>query len=430
MSPQPLSYCSGKENFKNDSDTQIEKEIPLSNLLGFRFGNTSAKFSVRLLPFNKRFCTSQSTHTRESPWKSPSGLINRIDLGIDPPFTDELTHMTRNQSPKTEEFNFRGLHPHVLMGTASDRYAGWLGQIYSPERYKARITRRKHVVGGRSFQEEVLPVDSVQEYFCHFRVLELDFTFYRPLLDKAGQPTQNLHVLKKYKDYLSEDNALILKAPQIVFAQKLMRSGKYIQNPDYLNPEIFTRQFHEPAVELLGDHLAGFIFEQEYQRKQDRCTAEEMAGRIDTFFGSIPKDDRYHVEFRTESYLSKPLFDVMEGHGIGQVLSHWTWLPSLLRQLSLSGSRFLKTGSQSIVRLLTPRGVRYEDAYARAHPFNELKDDMLGPRMIKETVEVMNRAVERKARINVIVNNRAGGNAPLIAERIAREFRRPSLPSS
>jgi uncharacterized protein YecE (DUF72 family) len=32
---------------------------------------------------------------------------------------------------------------------------------------------------GKTFIEEVLPVDSVQEYFEHFPVLEIDFTFYR-----------------------------------------------------------------------------------------------------------------------------------------------------------------------------------------------------------------------------------------------------------
>ena len=193
------------------------------------------------------------------------------------PPADGLSHMTQSQSQAIENFNFRDLHPNIYLGTASDRYAGWIGQIYTEEKYANRTTKRKNTVGGKSFQEEVLPVDSVEEYFEHFRVLELDFTFYRPLLDKDGQPTQNFHVLRKYRDHLAEENSLVLKVPQIVFAQKLRRSGKYIQNPDYLNPDIFTRQFYEPAVDLLGDHLSGFIFEQqgapnekEYSRKHAR----------------------------------------------------------------------------------------------------------------------------------------------------------------
>jgi hypothetical protein len=95
-----------------------------------------------------------------------------------------------------ETFHFRGLHPLVSMGTASDRYAGWMRQIYMPDRYTGQITRRSHTVGGKAFVEEVLPVASVEEYFEHFRVLELDFTFYRFLLEEDGGLTSNYRVLQ------------------------------------------------------------------------------------------------------------------------------------------------------------------------------------------------------------------------------------------
>lgn len=32
-----------------------------------------------------------------------------------------------------EKYLFRDLHPNILIGTASDRYAGWIGQICSPD---------------------------------------------------------------------------------------------------------------------------------------------------------------------------------------------------------------------------------------------------------------------------------------------------------
>ena len=101
-----------------------------------------------------------------------------------------------------QNFNFRSLHPQVFIGTASDRYAGWIGQIYSQDRYAGRITKRTKIIAGKSFIEEVLPVDSVEEYFEHSSVLEIDFTFYRPLLDQHGQPTQNYQVLKTYSRHL------------------------------------------------------------------------------------------------------------------------------------------------------------------------------------------------------------------------------------
>jgi len=330
--------------------------------------------------------------------------------------------MHRQEGFDPEEFKFRGLHPDVSIGTASDRYAGWIGQIYSADRYASRIRSRQNKVGGRSFTERVLPIESVQEYFEHFGVLELDFTFYRPLLEADGLPTQNYHVLQNYRQHLGEDDPLFLKVQQIIFAQKLRRSGKFIENPDYLNAEVFTRQFYLPAVEMLGRHIRGFVFEQEYQRKQDRSPPQKMAEDVDRFFESIPRDDRYHIEIRTEPLLTPSLFAVMRRHGVGQVLSHWTWLPSLRRQFALSDNTFTNAGGHSILRLLTPRGIRYEEAYAKAHPFDRLVEGMATPRMIEDTVGLMEHGIAKKARVNVIVNNRAGGNAPLIARQIVSRF--------
>ena len=330
--------------------------------------------------------------------------------------------ISEENEAKLKYFQFRDLHPHVFMGTASDRYAGWVGQIYSDRRYSNQIKRRSKTVGGKTYIEEVLPVECVEEYFRHFRILELDFTFYRPLLDSDGRPTQNLHLLRTYSQYLNTEDRLILKVPQTIFARKLRKGNGYLENEQYLDPEIFTRQFYEPALGLVAAWLDGLVFEQEYQLKQDRPSPKELAAELDAFFGAIPNDCRYHVELRTDTLLAGPVFNVLERHGVGQVLSHWTWLPRLSRQFAISGRRFLNSGRRCIVRLMTPRGTRYEDAYARAHPFNTLVEGMLDPKMIDETAWLMKKATDQGIQTNVIINNRAGGNAPLIAQQVARRF--------
>jgi len=63
----------------------------------------------------------------------------------------------------------------------------------------------------------------VEEYFEHFPVLEIDFTFYRPILDQNGSPTQNYQVLKSYALHLQEGDRVILKVPQMITAQKINR---------------------------------------------------------------------------------------------------------------------------------------------------------------------------------------------------------------
>jgi uncharacterized protein YecE (DUF72 family) len=142
------------------------------------------------------------------------------------------------KSPKA--FQFRNLHPQLFIGTASDRYAGWIGQIYSRDRYEGQITKRSRIISGRPIIEEILPVDSVEEYFTHFHVLEIDFTFYRPLLDQDGQPTQNYQVLENYRRHLKDGDRIILKVPQVITAQKIHRGEQYLENEAYLNPKIFT----------------------------------------------------------------------------------------------------------------------------------------------------------------------------------------------
>jgi uncharacterized protein YecE (DUF72 family) len=161
--------------------------------------------------------------------------------------------MSQSINPNPQTFHFRNLHPQILIGTASDRYAGWIGQIYSQDHYQGRISRRTRIIGGKSYTEKVLPVDSVEEYFKHFPVLEADFIFYRPLLDQDGKPTQNYQVLKKYVQHLKEGDRIILKVPQMITAQRKHRREQYLENETYLNPKILIYFFKVDKFLMMAD---------------------------------------------------------------------------------------------------------------------------------------------------------------------------------
>jgi len=47
---------------------------------------------------------------------------------------------------------------------------------------------------------------------------------------------------------------------------------------------------------------------------------------------------------------------------------------------------------------------------------------MLDPEMVEDTAKIVNEAIKDKIQVNLIVNNRAGGNAPLIAQKIAERL--------
>jgi len=61
----------------------------------------------------------------------------------------------------------------------------------------------------------------------------------------------------------------------------------------------------------------------------------------------------------------------------------------------------------------------YEESYAKAFPFDKMVPGMLDPEMIEDTAEIVNEATKDKVQAKLIINNRAGGNAPLIAQKIA-----------
>ena len=112
------------------------------------------------------------------------------------------------------------------------------------------------------------------------------------------------------------------------------------------------------------------------------------------------------------------VFEGLKKHGIGLVFSHWTWLPPLRKQFAKVKGELFNSGRQLVIRLITPLRMSYEESYVKAFPFEKLVSGMLDPEMIEDTVKVVNEAVKDKIQVNLIINNRAGGNAPLIAQKI------------
>ena len=67
--------------------------------------------------------------------------------------------MIKTLESRPKSLQFRDLGSTILIGMASDRYAGWIEQINSEGRYEKGITRRSHKVGDKTFNEETLPHD-------------------------------------------------------------------------------------------------------------------------------------------------------------------------------------------------------------------------------------------------------------------------------
>jgi hypothetical protein len=57
-------------------------------------------------------------------------------------------------------------------------------------------------------------------------------------------------------------------------------------------------------------------------------------------------------------------------------------------------------------------------------------EEMMQPEMVLDTVEIINGAIEKGVLVNLIINNRAGGDAPLVAREIAERFVRKPEPKT
>ena len=327
---------------------------------------------------------------------------------------------------KAADYDFRSFSEATRFGTASDRYAGWIGQIY-PESYEQELNSRSRKLGGKSYQERTLPIRSVADYFEHFNVLEIDFTYYRPLLNNDLTPSNNSFVLEQYAAFSPAEARFILKAPQQYFTRTLRRSRQgetfYEENPDFLNAEAYMKQFIEPALSILGDRLIGIILEQSYQRVSDSPSEEQNIAELDSFFKNVSDEVQSHLEIRSPHLLTPAYFAWLESNGLGFVFSHWTWLPAIREQWTRCNKGFSASDRNAIVRLLTPLRLTYAKAYEQAYPFDKPVDAIVnsegGKNMILDVTALAFQANKQGAVLNIIANNRAWGNSPALAQAIA-----------
>jgi uncharacterized protein YecE (DUF72 family) len=328
-----------------------------------------------------------------------------------------------------ERYDLRRVHPALRFGTASDRYAGWMDKVYPRDVWADRVTSRSKKAGGASVEERMLPIESVEDYFLHFGVLELDFPFYRPLLEPDGKPSTNLHTLIRYAEAAPANARFLLKAPQAYTARLLPRKSggrlAFEENPDYLDAPQFTERFVLPAHKALGPRLAGVIVEQEYTKVRESPPPEAFLNGLARFFDDVPNDVAYHLEVRSAHLLVPGYFELLRAHGLGFCFSHWTWLPPLTDQWHLAGG-LLPAHDEVVVRLMNPREMRHDEALRLAAPFDApvpaLSETAEARRMVDEVVALGVKAAEAGVTLNVIASNRAWGCAPDLARTVAGRF--------
>lgn len=283
------------------------------------------------------------------------------------------------------------LSPLIRFGTSTWAYEGWQGQIYQRQYPKGR------------FAAECLGEYCQYQYRGEplFRTVGNDSTFYRP-------PTVNQ--LRRYLQQIPEDFEMCFKVWEAITIPVYAKQARYGAKAGQPNPQFLDAALFQDAVlSPLRDaqflpHTGPLIFE--FQRHG--LSAEAFGGRLDAFFRQLPPDFRYAVEIRNSGLLGPEYRTVLERHGVAHVYNHWTSMPPLAEQHRRMGGF---TAPFTVLRLLTPLKMSYEQAKTRAEPYTKIVEEL--PEMRRETVALIREAVSAERRAYVLVNNRAEGNAPL-----------------
>ncbi len=284
----------------------------------------------------------------------------------------------------------------LRIGTSSWAYEGWQGRVYQRTYPKSRFSQ-----------------DTLAEYAAYrvhdrplFSTVGIDHSFYRP----AGAKQ-----LAHYASQVPNDFRFCQKVWEEITVPAYANLPRYgakagKPNPRFLDSSVFRDLVLQPALEGLGDKLGPFIFE--FQRWG--IDPAMFLDQLDSFLEQLPPGPAYAVEVRNPAILTPRYRDILQAHSVAHVYNHWTAMPPLSDQHQKLNGTF--TAPFTVLRLLTPLGLAYEQAVERYAPYDRIVQPQ--PRMRQETVDLIRQATTTNTSAYVLVNNRSEGCSPLTVQAI------------
>jgi uncharacterized protein YecE (DUF72 family) len=287
---------------------------------------------------------------------------------------------------------------NIYIGTSSWKYAGWLGQIYSRNRYLTR---------GR-FSEKRFQAECLNEYAATFPIVCGDFSFYQ-------FPSESYW--KRLFESAPASLKYAFKAPEEITVNLFPTHPRYgtragENNSSFLDALLFQNAFLD-LLEPYQERVAVLIFEFGSFPKQTYRSATEFLEQLDPFLASLPPQFRYAVEIRNPEFLGPEYFDCLRGRGVAHVFNAWTRMPAIGEQAAFPDAY---TADFTVARALLRHGRPYEQAVAMFTPYQQIQDP--NPETRQALRGLISRARERHQPSYIFVNNRLEGNAPQTIEAI------------
>jgi len=306
--------------------------------------------------------------------------------------------LARRLAPRLQTLAEQGIY----FGTSSWKYPGWLGAIYSQDRYETRGAFSK-----KKFDEHCL-----EEYAETFPTVCGDFAFYQ-------FPSPPFWA--RLFGALPSSFQLALKVPEEITVVRWPGHARYgtragTDNTHFLSVDLLKTLFLRRLAPY-ADRVAVLIFEFGTFAKRDFPDPDAFLERLAPFLGALPEGFRYAVEIRNPEYLTPEYLSLLNAHGVAHVLNAWTRMPELGAQIELPG--VLDAGF-TVVRALLTKGRGYEDAVQSFEPYDRIQQP--NPAVRSALVQVARQALTRKAPAFLYVNNRLEGHSPGTIEAVTEQL--------
>lgn len=280
----------------------------------------------------------------------------------------------------------------ILIGTSSWKYEGWLGSIYSPDRYQTRgkLSRKK-------FEE-----NCIAEYGEVFPIVCGDFAFYQ---------FPSVSFWEKLFHTAPPQLQWAFKVPEEITVKQWPGHARYgaragMENDNFLNADLFQGAFLR-ALEPYRDRVRLCIFEFGTMSRKTMPDLSHFLRQLNAFLSELPPGWRFAVEIRNPEYLEADYFACLRSYNVAHVLNAWTRMPELQTQLSFDD---IFTADFMAVRALLKYGRTYEQAVKSFEPYERVQEE--NPAARDALRAILERAKRIKQPAFVFVNNRLEGHAP------------------
>jgi uncharacterized protein YecE (DUF72 family) len=289
----------------------------------------------------------------------------------------------------------------ILIGTSSWKYEGWLGSIFTEDRY---VTRGK-------FSRKKFEENCIAEYGEVFPIVCGDFAFYQ---------FPSLSFWQKLFTTAPPNLRWAFKVPEEITVKQWPGHARYgaragLENENFLNAELFRHAFLD-ALAPYHDRVSVLIFEFGTMSKKAMPSLEAFLLRINRFLSELPEGWRYSIEIRNPEYLEADYFSCLRRYNVAHVLNAWTRMPEIGVQMQMPD---IFTADFTVARALLRYGRTYEAAVKSFEPYRAVQDPNPGTR--EALKELLARAKRIKQPAFVFINNRLEGNAPGTIDAITTE---------